>query len=82
MKNMRSVVYNDICDWTILEKRIIHDYTETEKPIKVIKVRIGTLICETIDINSHYTKNEMPIIRWITHNEYAHLLANAGTIIW
>ena len=81
MKNLRPI-YRDIKDWAILDEQIIHDYTESESPISVIEVLIGTLHYESVDFNQHYTEARTPIIRWITRKQYEYLQQYEGTIIW
>lgn len=75
-------VYRDIHDWAILDERTIHDFSESENPINVVEVLIGTLHYETVDFNQHYEERRTPIIRWLTRNEYEYLCANEGTVIW
>ena len=81
MKNYRPV-YRDIKDWAILDERIIHDFSDNERPIHIVEVLIGTLHYEYIGINQHYEERRTPIIRWITRKEYDYLAANEGTVIW
>ena len=81
MKNYRPV-YRDIKDWAILDERIVHDFSENERPIHIVEVLIGTLHYEYIGINQHYEERRTPIIRWITRKEYDYLVANEGTVIW
>ena len=81
MKNYRPV-YRDIKDWAILDERIIHDFSDNERPIHIVEVLIGTLHYEYIGINQHYEERRTPIIRWITRKEYDYLAENEGTVIW
>ena len=81
MKNYRPV-YRDIKDWAILDSVIIHDFSESENPIEIVELLIGTLHYEFIDFNQHYSERRTPIIRWLSRREYEHLVKNAGTIIW
>jgi hypothetical protein len=81
MKNYRPV-YRDIKDWAILDERIIHDFSDNERPIHIVEVLIGTLHYEHIGINQHYEERRTPIIRWITRKEYERLVVNEGTVIW
>ena len=81
MKNYRPI-YRDVEDWAVLDTRTIHDFTESENPIEVVEVLIGTLHYEDIDFNQHYHESRTPIIRWITKKQYSHFLANAKTVIW
>ena len=75
--------YLEVHNWEILEKKTIHDFTENENSINVIKVLIGTLITEEIDaFNQKYNAIETPIVRWITEKEYQILKNNEGIIIW
>lgn len=79
MESMRPE-YLNVEDWTVLEERIIHDFSD--RPIEVVQVLIGTLHYDSVDFHQHYTSNETPIIRWISRNQYKYLLANAGKVIW
>ena len=81
MKNYRPI-YRDIKDWAILDERIIHDFSEIEKPIQIVELLIGTLHYEHLDFNQHYEERRTPIIRWLTRAEYDYLRANEGTVIW
>lgn len=81
MKNYRPI-YRDIKDWAILDERIIHDFSEIEKPIEIVELLIGTLHYEQLDFNQHYEERRTPIIRWITRSEFEYLRANEGTVIW
>ena len=81
MKNYRPI-YRDIKDWAILDERIIHDFSEIEKPIEIVELLIGTLHYEYLDFNQHYEERRTPIIRWLTRAEYDYLRANEGTVIW
>ena len=81
MKNF-SPLYKDIKDWQVLETKTIYDFTPNENPIEVIKVLIGTLCFDEVDINQHYINSMTPITRWITRSEYKRLLKNEGSIIW
>ena len=81
MKNYRPI-YRDIKDWAILDERIIHDFSEIEKPIEIVELLIGTLHYEHLDFNQHYEERRTPIIRWLTRAEYDYLRANEGTVIW
>ena len=81
MKNYRPI-YRDIKDWAILDERIIHDFSEMEKPIEIVELLIGTLHYEQLDFNQHYEERRTPIIRWITRSEFEYLRANEGTVIW
>ena len=81
MKNYRPI-YRDIKDWAILDERIIHDFSEIEKPIEIVELLIGTLHYEHLDFNQHYEERRTPIIRWLTRTEYDYLRANEGTVIW
>lgn len=81
MKNYRPV-YRDIKDWAILDKQIIHDFSEAENPIEVVEVLIGTLHYETLDFNQHYEEKRTPIVRWISKKQYEALKQDEGTVIW
>lgn len=81
MKKLRPI-YRDIKDWAILDERVIHDFSELEKPIQIVELLIGTLHYETLDFNQHYEERRTPIIRWLTRAEYDYLRANEGTVIW
>lgn len=81
MKNYRPI-YRDIKDWAILDERIVHDFSEIEKPIEIVELLIGTLHYEQLDFNQHYEERRTPIIRWITRSEFEYLRANEGTVIW
>ena len=81
MKNYRPI-YRDVKDWAVLEERTIHDFSETERPIPIVELLIGTLHYEYIDFNQHYEERRTPIIRWLTRAEYDYLRANEGTVIW
>ena len=81
MKNYRPI-YRNIKDWAILDERIIHDFSEIEKPIEIVELLIGTLHYEHLDFNQHYEERRTPIIRWLTRAEYDYLRANEGTVIW
>lgn len=81
MKNYRPI-YRDIKDWAILDECTIHDFSETEKPIQIVELLIGTLHYETVDFNQRYEERRTPIIRWLTRTEYEYLRANEGTVIW
>ena len=75
--------YLEVHNWEILEKKTVHDFTENENSINIVKVLIGTLIIEEIDtFNQKYNAVETPIVRWITEKEYQTLKNNEGVIIW
>lgn len=82
MEKLRPV-YRDIKDWAVLDEKIIHDFSDEERPIQVVEVLIGTLHYDYISItfNIHYDRRT-PIIRWMTRAEYDYLRANEGTVIW
>ena len=81
MKNYFPI-YRDVKDWAILEQKTIHDFSDNENPIEIVKLLIGTLHYQEIDLFQHYNENRTPIIRWITRKEYDYLVANEGTVIW
>lgn len=74
--------YFDINDWIIMDTRVLHMFDENETPFYVMKIKIGTLDVEEIDINNHYKKKSFDIIRWINKAEFDRLRANAGVIVW
>lgn len=81
MKTRRNT-FLDVQDWVILDKKVFHMYNEDETPFSVLKVKIGNVIEDNIDFNSHYTKKVFDIIRWISEKEYTKLIENSGVIIW
>lgn len=81
MQNYQPI-YRDVRDWAVLDSCIIHDFSEVERPIEALEVLIGTLHYEAIDFNQRYMERRTPIIRWLTREQYEHLLLNAGNVIW
>lgn len=81
MKNLYPI-YHDIKDWEVLETITVHDFSCPPKPIVAVKVLIGILIDENIDINQHYLANKTPIIRWLSQDQYLYLKEHEGTVIW
>lgn len=82
MKNYRPT-YFDVSDWSIIEEKVVNDFTENENPISIVEVLIGSLEVEELGIiNQRYSSSRTPITRWITRGEYDYLCANEGTVIW
>ena len=81
MKNYYPI-YRDIKDWAILDSITIHDFTETEHPIEVVELLIGTLHYQSVDFNQHYEEKRTPIIRWLTKKQYEYLLNKNSEVIW
>ena len=81
MKNLRPNFY-DIDNWIILDTMMIKMYDEKETPIMALKVKIGVLDAEEININNTYSKRSFDIIRWITKKEFDRLKNGAGVIVW
>lgn len=74
--------YFDINDWIIMDTKVLHMFDENETPFYAMKIKIGTLDVEEIDINNHYKKKSFDIIRWINKSEFDRLRTNAGVIVW
>ena len=76
-------IYRDIKDWTILDEMVAHDFSEEEHPIKMVKLLIGSLHydCINLILNVHH-EHETPIIRWMSKKQYEYLKKNEGTVIW
>jgi len=81
MKNLRPNFY-DIDNWIILDTMMVKMYDEKETPIMALKVKIGVLDAEEININNTYSKRSFDIIRWITKKEFDRLRNGAGVIVW
>lgn len=81
MKNLRPNFY-DIDNWIILDTMMVKMYDEKETPIMALKVKIGVLDAEEININNTYSKRSFDIIRWITKKEFDRLKNGAGVIVW
>jgi len=67
-------VYEKVENWSVIDSRTIHDFTENEHPFEAVNVKIGNLVYD----DNHTS----PITRWITRNEYEYFLNNAGIVIW
>ena len=74
--------YYDVDNWIILDTKQVNMYDTNETPFMVLKVKIGVLDAEEININNTYNKRSFDIIRWISKNEFDRLIHGAGTIIW
>lgn len=81
MKNLRSNFY-DIDNWIILDSVVVNMYDDNETPITAMKIKIGVLDVEEININNTYSKHSFDIIRWISKKEFDRLKENAGVVIW
>ena len=81
MKNLHPI-YRPIGQWKILDTYTCHDFTELTATIEAVKVEIGTLYADKININNTLTSVTMPIIRWLTRAEYNHLKKMEGMVIW
>lgn len=81
MTNLRPNFY-DIDNWIILDTMVVNMYDEHETPFIAMKVKVGVLDAEKININNTYNKSSFPIIRWITKKEFDRLRNGAGTIVW
>ena len=69
MKNFYPI-YRDVSDWAILDEKVIHDFTLTERPITIVLVLIGTLHYEEKDFNGMIAQKRTPIMRWMTKKEF------------
>lgn len=76
MKNLQPL-YRDVQNWVILDSKVIHDFSESENPINVVKVLIGKLLYEDIGISHEYEQFRTPIIRWMSLRRYEQLLSQA-----
>ena len=81
MKNLHPL-YRPISQWKVLETYACHDFTEFAATIEAVKVEIGTLYADHININNTLTSVTTPIIRWLTRKQFDYLNKNEGMIIW
>lgn len=81
MTNLHPNFY-DIDNWIILDTMVVNMYDENETPLIAMKVKIGVLDAEEININNTYSKRTFDIIRWISKNEFDRLRNRAGVIVW
>lgn len=79
---MKNFNFFDPSGWEILDRKIIHTYTEEEYPITIVKVKIGTVDIEEIKINNTYEKDTLEIIRWMLESQYTRFFNQKTAIIW
>lgn len=74
--------YDEVADWTIIDRKTIHAYDTNETPIEIVEVQVGNLEVVEIEINNRYNAHLLPITRWITAHELERLTEDTGYIVW
>lgn len=73
--------YNEVEDWKILDKKIVHSYGDTELPLEVVCVEIGTLDISYPTVFGS-TLERTPIVRWMSRDDYRYFKEMRGVVIF
>lgn len=74
--------YRHVDNWQVLEQMTIHAYDDSETPIEVVKVEIGTVYQYNLGMGWSYSATSYPIIRWLTKKEYEHFKGKDSVVVW
>ena len=81
MTNLRPNFY-DVRNWVVLDTKTVNMYDDNETPFVAVKLKVGVLDIEEININNTYSKCSVDIIRWISKKEFDRLIINSGIVVW